>query len=213
MTSPYVNYLISEIRQVKSWKLVEDESRTQMSHILKVLECGITSVGHEEIGSLIHGLFTTQQRIEMSGLMMGMFLGFRSIGIYLIAPPRFSKELTDTIYLNRHKESITLSTVRTQSLEIPQLVQKILTVEIEGLPKTLPAAWLLHHVFPHIPIDEHYIQRLNKTIRALKYTNHPLHGWYQALLDGTSPSHEVVAFLKTLESLVNVPKRVKETST
>lgn len=210
MTNPFVNYLISEIRQVKSWDFMDHDSRVQMGHILAVLDCGITSIGHDEMGPLVHGLLNLQQRMEMARMLSNLFKGLRRAGIYAFLPPRISQELFDKIYDDRHHYSVRTSEVEVQSLDIPSLVERILTHVEEGFPNILPAAWLLHHVFPHIPIDGHYTQRLNKILRALKYPTNPLHGWYTALQTKTVPSHEVVAFLQTLESKINVPPRKKK---
>lgn len=207
MNTPYINYLISEIRQVTTWNWEIHESRVAMYHIVQILECGVRSVGLEELGPIVHALLTVEQRLNAGATMAGLFNDLKVGGIYLYMPPTTKECIIKTLYKNK---ALAHSLLNIQKSTLPSLVSQVLRHDKGEVKSTVSSAWVLYHVFPHIPITEHFTQRLAHKLQALQHTTHPHHGWYEALVKGEVTSEEVASLLKLMEKEINVPPRKKK---
>jgi len=194
--TPYLNYLLSEIRAVPTWEFPNLDLFKHWNLILKILDCGIASVGFAQTAELVQTLLTVEQREILEK--------YQRINT---TPPHAAIVLTYPPSFDWHWEKINppeYGSVAISAESIPTLVSKILDPD-RSKHDHLRASWLLHRAFPNIPNKNSSIYRLIKTLRNHGHPKRP----DPLLTLQVYTLEEITPLLQTLEPIINQPPREK----
>lgn len=191
--TPYLNYLLSEIRATPAWEYPNPSLFKHYRLILKIIDCGIESVGFGQTSELVQTLLTIEQR-EILEKYKAINSVSPEVTFALIYPPSFDWNFTR----HRHPAS---SGVQISSESVPELVAHLFNSPDALLH--LRASWLIHRSLPNTPNTDFYIQR---TIQTLHKYGHPKRPDPLLKLQ-VYTLEEITPVLQKLEPIINQPPR------
>jgi hypothetical protein len=149
MTSPYLNYLISEIRAVPAWDAYRDDCIRNLRVVLNALICGFDSIGFKETLELIYTLLTLEQRVCLLDYKMVRTFD-KLLDIALLYPPTI--DWKEKVHLPGQFIYDAMPVAKISEESALQLVKNIQEME-EGDSNDvfIRISWLLYRLFPETP--------------------------------------------------------------
>jgi len=153
MNTPYTNYLISELRST-DWTKSE-----AVTHLLQVLDLGLTSAGFPVMQQLLHSLLTLEQHKTL--LRSRSPHRHPTTIVTMTFPPTTDSTV---IWLFTHKHVSIQGTFKGMSL--PDLIHKLRDgLESDTYRIYVLTAWIWYHIFPTVICTPTQLHRLSGYIR------------------------------------------------